>query len=461
MLLGPVMPDRVHPHDLAVAGQLNRTGDDADLGPSACGAAGGLGHLACERKQGVGRALAAPSGLPLATLDGVGFQTDITVLIRLAPMPLIARVSSTHECRRHLVNAPCMAASYATRSPGGERKLRDLKAAEVDRWLASRAESLSTSSLRSVYGCLNRSVRRAMARDSVRRNVVELVSVPTGRRGRPSRSLTPQDVDEVLVLSRTASDRLHHYIVLSLLTGARTEELRALRWEHVHIVGQPDTDRPVPPHIEVWRSVREGGDTKTKKSRRTLAVPDRCVEGLRKQWAQQSADRLAAGERWQGTGLVFTTALGSKMDAANVRRDFRRALALVPSLEPLEWTPRELRHSFVSVLSDAGVPVEQISQLVGHSGTTVTELVYRHQLRPILQTGATVMDQLFNHRDESAEPYVASLSLSLSTRGARLRTGRIPLSGWVELRGLEPLTSSMPWWPGVHRRRAASLDEVQ
>ena len=43
--------------------------------------------------------------------------------------------------------------------------------------------------------------------------------------------------------------------------------------------------------------------------------------------------------------------------------------------------PRELRHSFVSVLSDAGVPVEQISQLVGHSGTTVTELVHRHQLR--------------------------------------------------------------------------------
>lgn len=63
-----------------------------------------------------------------------------------------------------------------------------------------------------------------------------------------------------------------------------------------------------------------------------------------------------------------------QMDAANVRRDFRRALALVPGLDPLEWMPRELRHSFVSVLSDAGVPVEQILRLVGHSDTTVTEL---------------------------------------------------------------------------------------
>jgi integrase len=75
------------------------------------------------------------------------------------------------------------------------------------------------------------------------------------------------------------------------------------------------------------------------------------------------------------------------MDPANVRRDLRRALKLVPGLEPEDWTPRELRHSFVSLLSDAGMPVEMISQLVGHRGTSVTEIVYRHQIRPVIQTG--------------------------------------------------------------------------
>jgi hypothetical protein len=35
------------------------------------------------------------------------------------------------------------------------------------------------------------------------------------------------------------------------------------------------------------------------------------------------------------------------MLAGNVRRDFRRALALVPGLDPSIWTPRELRHSFM------------------------------------------------------------------------------------------------------------------
>ena len=32
---------------------------------------------------------------------------------------------------------------------------------------------------------------------------------------------------------------LHAYVVLSLLTGARTEEVRALRWEHVDLTGNP------------------------------------------------------------------------------------------------------------------------------------------------------------------------------------------------------------------------------
>ena len=35
------------------------------------------------------------------------------------------------------------------------------------------------------------------------------------------------------------------------------------------------------------------------------------------------------------------------MDAVNVRRDFRRALRLVPGLDPEAWTPCELRHSIV------------------------------------------------------------------------------------------------------------------
>jgi integrase len=75
-------------------------------------------------------------------------------------------------------------------------------------------------------------------------------------------------------------------------------------------------------------------------------------------------------------GLVFPTWAGTEADAANVRRAFRKVTAAA-GLDSVDWTPRELRHSFVSLMSDADVPLEKIAQLVGHSGTTVTEEVYR------------------------------------------------------------------------------------
>jgi hypothetical protein len=50
------------------------------------------------------------------------------------------------------------------------------------------------------------------------------------------------------------------------------------------------------------------------------------------------------------------------------------------------------------------MPIERISRLVGHSGTSVTELVYRKQIRPVVEDGAVTMDRLFptGDRDEAA-----------------------------------------------------------
>jgi integrase len=181
-------------------------------------------------------------------------------------------------------------------------------------------------------------------------------------------------------------------IVVSLLSGAMTEELRALRWEHVHL-----DQTTGPAYIEVWRSVRAGGDTKTRASRRTLALPARCVAAPVQHRERQAVERGAAA--WTNHGYVFVSRTGTAPDAHNVRREFRAVLRKIDGMDPGDWTPRELRHSFVSLLSDSGIPIEEISRLVGHS-TAVTEQVYRHQIRPVVQDGAIAMDRLFGPSDE-------------------------------------------------------------
>lgn len=96
---------------------------------------------------------------------------------------------------------------------------------------------------------------------------------------------------------------------------------RALSWERVHLT----TVGAMPACIDVWRSVRSGGDTKTRKSQRIPALPPQAVDALRAHRVRQAAERLAGGQSWAETGLVFSTQVGTALDAANVRRAFRAA----------------------------------------------------------------------------------------------------------------------------------------
>ena len=120
-----------------------------------------------------------------------------------------------------------------------------------------------------------------------------------------------------------------------------------------------------------------------------------CADSPRFAWSgSQAGERLAAGDSWQDTGLVFTSHLGAALDAGNVRKMFKRICTEAGTGD--SWTPRELRTTFVSLMSHQGVSIEEIARLVGHASTRTTEIVYRRELRPVITTGAEIMDQLFS-----------------------------------------------------------------
>jgi integrase len=152
--------------------------------------------------------------------------------------------------------------------------------------------------------------------------------------------------------------------------------------------------------VAVYRSVRAKGETKTRRSRRVLQLPERVVAALRAHHRRQTAERLQAGDAWQDHGLVFCRQDGTALDRWQVRRELGQ-IAKAAGLGE-RWTPRELGHSFVSILSASDVPLEAISQLVGHVSTGITETVYRHGIRPALTKGAAAMDEIFKRAPESA-----------------------------------------------------------
>jgi integrase len=175
----------------------------------------------------------------------------------------------------------------------GAKPLRTLGASDVRSALGQLTARYSTRSLQITRNSLERAIRHAESNALVGRNVAALVKPPQGRSGRPSKSFTLEQAKALLAAAE--GTRLHPYVVLSLLAGIGTEEARALRWDHVVTwVNDSAGWQPVASAgfdaasagedrfaIYVWRSDREGSDTKTQKSRRTLSLPHRCVEALR------------------------------------------------------------------------------------------------------------------------------------------------------------------------------------
>jgi integrase len=92
------------------------------------------------------------------------------------------------------------------------------------------------------------------------------------------------------------ASRFGAYVILCLMIGIRTEEARALRWDHVDLDGLS---------IAVWRSVRHCGDTKIAKSRRALGLPQAVVQALR--------DHRVERELQIRDGIWATVAVGSQL----------------------------------------------------------------------------------------------------------------------------------------------------
>jgi len=186
-----------------------------------------------------------------------------------------------------------------------------------------------------------------------------------------------------------ANRRLEALFVLSITLGLRPGELRKLSWDHV------DLDNSV---IHVWRSASRTGDVKTPKSKRSLVLPKRAVAALYAHKKRQAAERLAAGSAWQDNNLVFCFEDGRMYtsDALNWRFSRMTRRAGIG-----HWHAHEGRHTAVSIMSSNGVPLQEISDTVGHKSTHVTETVYRHVILPAIRRGATVMDAVFDDAENT------------------------------------------------------------
>ena len=274
----------------------------------------------------------------------------------------------------------------------GDVKLVDLNAERIEGALeVMAAEGLSRESLNKIKSVLNQLCVFGERRGLLRKNPVSIVELPGNLPERKQRrSLT---VDQATTLLEASSgDRLHALWATMLMLGLRPGEATALQWDAV------DLDNLV---LHVRKNLRKvdtvfelSDELKTKRSRRSLDIPPPLVDALRSHRDYQDLERMQAGPAWSTDwdGLVFTSLTGTPLDLSNVRRDFGRA---TEAAGLGHWSPNELRHTAVSLLSAAGVPLEHIADVMGHEGTRMTSQVYRHLVTPSIGAAAGPMGEIF------------------------------------------------------------------
>lgn len=218
------------------------------------------------------------------------------------------------------------------------------------------------------------------------RNVATLVDLPRVERDDVA-ALSLADARAVVDAMR--GDRLEAVVTVALATGLRQGEALGLRWQDVEL------DEGV---IHVRHALQRMGGTvqlvepKTKRSKRTVALPASAVTVMREHRKRQLQERLWAGSRWQEGDFVFTSTIGTPMTGADLTRRFQALLAAA-GLPRMRF--HDLRHGAASLLLAQGVPPRVVMEMLGHSTITLTMDVYSHVIPDLRREAADKMEAVF------------------------------------------------------------------
>lgn len=260
--------------------------------------------------------------------------------------------------------------------PGlGHYRLLRLGPAVIEGFIKrQQAVGLSPATIRMHLAVLTTTLNRALRQRLLTQNPMAFVDLPEPD---PSSASTWDSEAVRLFLGAAARSRFHALFILSVATGLRSCEVRALREE--------DYD---PPHLHIQRKVRRvrgawmfDNYLKTKAGERTITLPPFA--------------RTALGEVMTGRGgLLFQSPTGEPLHAQVVQEELDR-VAKQAGIPRLRF--HGLRHSVATVLANASVAPQVIQRRLGHSRIGVTMDLYAHKTPGQDAPAAEVLEQFFGH----------------------------------------------------------------
>jgi integrase len=266
----------------------------------------------------------------------------------------------------------------------GTKRIRALSPTDIETMLQERADNgLSKASLSKLRTTLRIALHWAERRDMIPRNVATVAELPAdARTAAPRASMTHEQLGAFLA----AADAYPYAVMWRTMVtlGLRPGEAAGLSWDDI------DFDNNI---IHIRRALKRDsngalylGDLKTVQSARSLDAPPTIIDALQRRRTEQETERTDAAAAWSNPdNLIWTNSVGSPTDPARIRHTFTQVANAADI--GTGWSPNSLRHTAASLLSDAGIPLEDIADQLGHKDTRMASLHYRHRVRPTISTG--------------------------------------------------------------------------
>lgn len=213
----------------------------------------------------------------------------------------------------------------------------------------------------------------AMDNDLLFRNVFVHVSVP--KRGKAKRlPITEEQKD--LILRTWQGHRMGVAVLVMLFCGLRRGEIIALTWNDV------DMDAMT---ISVTKAATFSCNQadikcpKTEAGNRIVPFPAQLLPIFKEARRNRALYVCPAADGSMMTNTAWTTSWNSYMHYLNIQAGGRDASRSNPKVVAMNrFTAHQLRHTYATMLYDAGVDVKTAQDLLGHADSTVTMNIYTH-----------------------------------------------------------------------------------
>lgn len=208
--------------------------------------------------------------------------------------PEVEEVSSIHQSgyvRNHLIPAL------------GHLQLKSLTAQHIQKLYTSLFnKGYKSNTIQGIHAVLHKALKNAVRWKLVSSNVADDVTIPRDQQeSEVAQALTAEQALHLLKVSR--GHPLEALIALALVTAMRHGELMALRWQDGDLEGRRLSIKWTV--AQVWGHGYIKGDPKSKKSRRTIQLPQFVVNALLRHRERQQAHKRKVGDRWEENDLVF------------------------------------------------------------------------------------------------------------------------------------------------------------